>query len=100
MVADWRPDPFRHLDAQGSSLYVIDADRTSERRLSEGTSDWSPAWSPDGTRIAYSSDRDGLQELVAVDPSGGSPTVLAPDQEGEYPAWSPADHGSYSPPQA
>jgi TolB protein len=35
-------------------LYVMDADGTNVQRLTDGRfSDYSPAWSPDGTQIAF-----------------------------------------------
>ena len=31
---------------------------------------WSPSWSPDGTRIAFDSDRDGDVEIYTMRPDG------------------------------
>ena len=43
----WSPDgrrlAFRHIGAEGSDLYVVGADGSGERRIGEGTSNWSPA---------------------------------------------------------
>ena len=32
--------------------------------------DWQPSWSPDGTKIAFSSKRDGNWEIYVMDASG------------------------------
>jgi hypothetical protein len=55
------------LDADwtgGRSVWTNEAGRPSPIRLTfPGSSDWEPIWSPDGTRIAIASYRDGLSNL-------------------------------------
>ena len=52
--------------------------------------DWYPAWSPDGQRIAFMSDRDGNDELYVMDADGSNPTRLTQDAGRDwYSAWSP-----------
>jgi Tol biopolymer transport system component len=49
-----------------------------------------PAWSPDGERIAYQSERSGQWDLWIVSAGGGEPKPLTNDDEIDYqPAWSP-----------
>jgi TolB protein len=53
--------------------------------------DWNPAWSPDGGRILFNSDRDGRDSLYIMDADGSNPRPLFAgktfnDYEG---AWSP-----------
>ncbi|HEV2400534.1 MAG TPA: S9 family peptidase [Candidatus Sulfotelmatobacter sp.] len=51
-------------DKRESNLWVINADGTEDRALTNGNySDSSPRWSPDGTRVAYISDRDGKAQI-------------------------------------
>src|SRR5262249_39121498 len=73
--------------AQNQDLYVIGIDGAGLRQLTAGTSvDESPAWSPDGNRIAFV--RDGA--LWTVPAAGGEPSPLrGADQGDESPAWSP-----------
>ena len=55
------------------------------------TSDYSPAWSPDGTTIAFASDRDSdPNEIYLMDADGSNP-IRVTDNPGidEYPTWSP-----------
>ena len=52
--------------------------------------DWSPAWSPDGTQIAFHSNRDGNYEIYVMAADGSQPTRLTRnDASDRYPAWSP-----------
>jgi Tol biopolymer transport system component len=38
--------------------------------------DWRPAWSPDGTRIYFESNRSGNPDVWAIDPTGANPTRI------------------------
>ena len=75
-------------------LHVVGVDGAGERRLTTTKADeTAPAWSPDGTRIAYQSDRgspDAGGEIFAVDPDGGCPTQLTwRASQNLQPAWNP-----------
>lgn len=51
-------------DKRISNLWELNFDGTEDRPLTTGNfSDHAPRWSPDGTRIAYISDRDGKPQL-------------------------------------
>lgn len=60
-------------------IYVIDPDGTGPTRVAAG---WSPAWSPDGTRIAFY--RNGIH---VIDADGSDERLLVAN--GHAPAWSP-----------
>ena len=71
-------------------------DGTEQRRLTSSTSrDYQLAWSPDGKRIAYVSERDGNPEIYVVDVDGteeeGTQEVRLTFNEFPdlLPAWSP-----------
>src|SRR5688572_22394463 len=52
--------------------------------------DGSPAWSPDGARIAFYSERDGNAEIYVMKADGSGVTRLTNTSADEgYPAWSP-----------
>lgn len=52
--------------------------------------DGSPAWSPDGRRIAFYSQRDGNAEIYVMNADGSGATRLTNTSADEgYPAWSP-----------
>ena len=52
--------------------------------------DWDPAWSPDGSQIAFVSDRDGNSEIYVMDADGENLTRLTNDPGDDYgPTWSP-----------
>ena len=52
--------------------------------------DWFPAWSPDGTQIAFESNRDGDYEIYVMAADGSQPTRLTRNSARDRsPAWSP-----------
>jgi dipeptidyl aminopeptidase/acylaminoacyl peptidase len=56
--------------------------------------EYNPQYSPDGRRVAYSSDRSGLQQVWVCDADGGDPEQLTRFDWGASgtPRWSPDGH--------
>jgi Tol biopolymer transport system component len=73
-------------------IYVANADGTGEVNLTnENSEDITPAWSPDGTRIVFASDRgDQNHRRIFMMNADGSHIVKLTDQSNQFwPAWSP-----------
>ena len=86
-------------------LVLSDLEGPNNQRLTEDRANYvAPVWSPDGTRIAFLSDRLSLEDLsddhyltdftlFTMAPDGTDMRSLAPDvfawENGAYPAWSP-----------
>jgi hypothetical protein len=73
-----------------SEIYTINVDGSGEKRLTDSPGlDALPAWSPDGERIAFATDRDGNWELYVMEADGAAQRRLTNTQEDESsPAWS------------
>jgi len=81
------------FEARGD-IFTIPAEKGDIRNLtnSTGIHDRDPAWSPDGKRIAWFSDRGGEYQLMIGEQTGLEPVkVIAFDKPSFYynPAWSP-----------
>jgi len=65
--------------------------RTVNLTLSQGVRERSPAFSPDGSRIAYLSDETGEEEIRVIPAAGGSARRVTPGSAGYHypPVWSP-----------
>lgn len=59
----WSPDS-KWIAFQAGSLYIIGADGSNLKKLIEDRAGSSPAWAPDGTKIAFVSGRDGTGVYV------------------------------------
>jgi len=88
----WAPDGRRvAVVGLGRGIYVIDSELQTAKRLTSGTSDEAPAWSPAGDLIAFHKQvRDTNYDLFAVDPATGKKRRLTNDSAQQTnPTWSP-----------
>ncbi len=73
-------------------VLLIRTDGSNLRKLTDdGFRNRGPAWSPDGTRIAFYSDRGGAYDLwtIRADGSGLTRLMKSPLNSPWYPRWSP-----------
>jgi dipeptidyl aminopeptidase/acylaminoacyl peptidase len=79
------------FDREDVEVFSILPNGTGELNLSDNAADDdAAAWSPDGTRIAFSSDRDGSPDIWLMDPDGGNLVqVTSGSDNDDHPAWSP-----------
>ncbi|SES29718.1 component of the Tol biopolymer transport system [Lentzea xinjiangensis] len=75
-------------------LWLVGVDGGEPRQLTGTGSDESwPAFSPDGTQVAFSGDRDGSREIYRMPVAGGAVTRVTNEPNGDAgePAWNPVD---------
>jgi Tol biopolymer transport system component len=73
-------------------VYAINPDGSGLTNLTAGTPDSRddlPAWSPDGKRIAFSSDRTGSFHLYVMNADGSNPVMIPNTTGGRESDWSP-----------
>lgn len=115
----WSPDGTRLVldDPRGSShsgsatflhprdVLMAAVDGSRKTGLTRGRGGFSPAWSPDGTKIAFTSTRSGLRQVFVVNADGTCPTQLTKSgsavgvkAEAHTPSWQPVTGAPVSPP--
>ncbi len=74
--------------SRNPEIWLMDADGTNPKKLTEHGMD--PTWSPDGRQIAFSSRRDGLFQIYAMNSDGSNVRRLTKNKsEDSNPAWAP-----------
>src|SRR5687767_10353125 len=79
------------FSAEGD-IFVINADGTGRTQITDHPAeDFDPVWSPDGTKIAFRTHRDGDEEVYIMNADGSDQRNLsnAPNRGDYSPAWSP-----------
>ena len=76
-----------------TDIYVMNPDGSEQTRLTTNAGlDVSPAWTPDGSKIAFASDRDGTgsTEIYVMNADGSEPTRRTTNAAfDDSPTWSP-----------
>jgi len=88
--ADW-DKPNNRFKPDTAEIWVASADGTSLLRLTNNSAgDLAPNWSPDGTKIVFSSNRGGKYDIWVMGADGSNPQRLTDSSGGNYtPLWSP-----------
>ena len=90
-----RDGHFKNILGITDQIYVMETDGGNQLNLTNNRSNnWHPSWSPNGRRIAFSSDRDKPpdSDIYVMDADGGNPQNLTNNPRNDtHPAWfSPA----------
>ncbi len=92
----WSPDGtqivFQRFSSKSidSDIYVMNADGSDVRRLTQLGMAFQPAWSPDGSKIVFGSGLGRRSEIFVMSADGTDQMQLTHDQFADtVPAWSP-----------
>jgi Tol biopolymer transport system component len=82
---------YSNAGSDRSHIYVMDSDGANAKKLTDSSGDdIEGAWSPDGSKIAFSSDRAGNFDIFVMDSDGQNVQRLTQDPGLDWsPAWSP-----------
>lgn len=71
------------------AIWVVDADGSDIEQVTQGDSGF-PAWSPDGTHIAFTQRQpDRTWQIATIAPNGTDPRVLTGGFDGDTASWAP-----------
>ena len=78
-------------DPGSTEIYLVDSDGANRRRMTwDADIAISPAWSPDGSRIAYTSYKTGVPKIYELELATGTERLIGPGGSGQQ--HSPAYH--------
>jgi len=78
-------------EGRSRHVWVLDLRTREARQFTRSTkSEWASRWSPDGTRLAFLSDRDEKEQLWVMPADGGEAARVATEEaDGDAFEWSP-----------
>lgn len=86
------PRQLAFVNGSGSDadIYLVNSNGTGVTQLTSNFgADLNPAWSPDGSKIAFSGDRNGNRDIYVMDAYGENVVRLTTDSGSDYyPTWS------------
>jgi hypothetical protein len=87
----WSPDGSRLAVAAAGHIFILKFQTGECVQITSGPwTDESPSWSPDATKLAFSSTRDGNAEIYVVGADGSAPTRITRNSVRDMtPAWRP-----------
>ena len=78
------------LTPEHGAFKLVNADGSSPMGLTTSESDYLPTWSPDGSKMAFQSKRDGNFEIYVMNADGSKQVNLTNrSEDDELPQWSP-----------
>lgn len=87
---DWSPDGWSLVFEHVNSIWTYNRITQTGLRLTNGTGDFRPRYSPDGSKIVFQSNRDGQPEIYVMNSNGTAQTRLTNNSAWDTaPAWSP-----------
>ncbi len=89
----WSPDGkklvFSRTEETITRIWVMEADGSNQKPITEGPNDFEPAWSPTEPRIAFAR-RDAVEKgIYVMQPDGSEITMLLGRADVFAPVWSP-----------
>jgi dipeptidyl aminopeptidase/acylaminoacyl peptidase len=75
---------------EGGNIWVVNADGTNPTQLTTSGQDNLPVWSPDGSQILFTSDRDGATDIFVMNADGSAKNNITDNGDVDFAAsWSP-----------